>query len=363
MAAKSRARRSTRRVTMTDVAKLADVSASTVSLYIRKPDEVSGSLGRRIQSAIDTLGYVPNLMAGALAAAKTRVVGVVVPSMVNSIFATTVNAMQTTFREQGYQLLLGYSAYSDEEEEALVRTFLSWSPSAMVLTGLKHTRETRKALSHSDIPVVEMWELGSNPLDSLIGFSHLDVGKAQARHLMDMGCQRIAFIGARMEIDSRAGLRAEGYTVALKDFQNRDDHIVVDVGEAATAEASSRAFGELLDQHPEVDGIIFSNDLLALGATFEAQRRGIAIPRDVAVIGFGDMDFSSSSLPRISTVRPPREQIGRAVAEHLLARINGESPDEHATVDLGFDLIQRESSAVVPEGQTREEHHSSVVIP
>lgn len=361
MPSRQRQRRSTQRATMSDVARLAEVSASTVSLYLRKPDEVSASLGERIQHAIDTLGYVPNLMAGALAAAKTRVIGVVVPSMVNSIFATTVSAMQATLRAQGYQLLLGHSDYSEDEEEALVRTFLSWSPSAMVVTGLKHNRKTRQMLSQSDVPVVEMWELGSNPLDMLVGFSHYDVGKAQARHLMDRGCRRIAFIGARLQVDSRAGQRAEGYQTVLADFLAGTQPIIIDVGPKASAEVSSQAFGQLLDEHPDIDGVIFSNDLLALGATFEAQRRGIAIPRDVAVIGFGDMDFSSSSLPRISTVRPPREQIGRAVAEVLLARINGQGAEQVRQSDFGFDLVQRESSAVVPEGQTREEHHTSAL--
>ncbi|WP_355660877.1 LacI family DNA-binding transcriptional regulator [Halomonas salifodinae] len=339
---KSRARRSTQRVTMTDVAKLAEVSASTVSLYLRKPDEVSGQLGQRIQDAIDTLGYVPNLMAGALAAARTRVIGVVVPSMVNAIFASTVNTMQKVLGDQGYQLLLGHSDYAEAEEEAVVRTFLSWSPSAMVLTGLNHSRETRRMLSNSDVPVVEMWELGSNPLDTLVGFSHRDVGRAQARHLIEAGCRRIAFIGTRLGVDERAKQRCDGSEEALNDLLGTRHSRVIDCGPGRMAEAASRAFAELLASHPETDGIVFANDMLALGALGEAQRRGIRVPDDIAMIGFGDMDFSNCTLPPLSTIRPPREEIGEAVARCVLQRIQGQ-PQERR-LDLGFELLPRESS-------------------
>ena len=345
MSQRQRSRLSTQRVTMTDVASLANVSASTVSLYLRKPNEVSSALGRRIQQAIDHLGYVPNLMAGALAAAKTRVIGVVVPSMVNSMFSATVSEMQSRLSAQGYQLLLGHSGYSIDQEEALVKTFLSWSPSAMVLTGLKHTRRTKQMLSQSDIPIVEMWELGSNPLDFLVGFSHLNVGRAQTRHLIERGCKKIAFIGARMEIDCRAGQRADGYSSALLDFLKDDCPIIIDVGNKSSAEASSKAFAQLIEQKQQVDGIIFSNDLLALGAIFEAQRLNIRIPEEIAIIGFGDMDFSSSSLPSITTVRPYKEQIGAVVAETLLSNMPVRDETQESVCDLGFDVIVRDSTA------------------
>lgn len=339
---KSRQRRSTQRVTMNDVAKLADVSASTVSLYLRKPDEVSGPLGQRIQGAINTLGYVPNLMAGALAAARTRVIGVVVPSMLNAIFASTVNTMQKALGAEGYQLLLGHSDYAEAEEEAVVRTFLSWSPSAMVLTGLSHSRETRRMLNNSDVPVIEMWELGSNPLDTLVGFSHHDVGRAQARHLVESGCRKIAFIGTRLSVDERAKQRCAGSEATLMDLLGSRHTRVIDCGPGRMAEAANHAFVDLLASHPDTDGIIFGNDMLALGALSEAQRRGIRIPDDIAMIGFGDMDFSNCTLPPLSTIRPPRDEIGNVVAQCVLQRVQGRS--QETCLDLGFELLPRASS-------------------
>ncbi|QFT84838.1 HTH-type transcriptional regulator GntR [Halomonas sp. THAF12] len=342
MSSQQRSRRTTKRVTMTDVAKLSGVSASTVSLYLRRPGEVSDTLGRRIQEAIDTLGYVPNLMAGALAAAKTQVVGVVVPSMVNSMFASTVSRMQMAMSRHGYQLLLGNSEYSQEQEESLVRTFMSWSPSAMVLTGLQHTRETRRILTSSALPVVEMWELGSNALDTMVGFSHEDVGRAQARHLIESGCRRLAFIGARMSVDNRAQLRATGVRTACRDLLGSAECRIMDTGTGRMAAAARDAMQTLLAEMPDVDGIVFSNDVLALGATAQAQAQGVRVPEDIAMIGFGDMDFSNCCMPAISTVRPPREEIGDRVAMRLLDRLQGKSIE--TSIDLGFELLARESS-------------------
>ncbi|WP_129138564.1 LacI family DNA-binding transcriptional regulator [Modicisalibacter coralii] len=342
MSSQQRSRRSTKRVTMTDVAKLSGVSASTVSLYLRRPAEVSDALGRRIQNAIDTLGYVPNLMAGALAAAQTRVIGVVVPSLVNSMFSSTVSRMQMALSHHGYQLLLGHSEYSEEQEESLVRAFMSWSPSAMVLTGLQHSRETRRILTSSALPVVEMWELGSNALDTMVGFSHEDVGRAQARHLIESGCRRLAFIGARLSIDNRARLRATGLRTACQDLLGSSNCQIIDTGTDRMAEAARKALRALLAEQPDIDGIVFSNDVLALGAIAEAQARGIRIPEDIALVGFGDMDFSNCCLPSISTVRPPRQEIGDRVAMSLLDSLQGKAAE--TTVDLGFELLVRESS-------------------
>jgi LacI family transcriptional regulator, gluconate utilization system Gnt-I transcriptional repressor len=341
-----RRRRGTARVTMTDVARLAQVSASTVSLYLREPSAVTAPLRERIADAIRTLGYVPNLMAGALAGSAPRIVGVVVPSLVNSFFADTVTALQNRMDPEGVQLLIGYSDYDEAVEERLVGTFLAWSPAAMVLTGLHHSRGTRRMLGTRDIPVVEIWQLGANPLDMLVGFSHEAVGRAQARHLIERGCRDIVFVGARLGRDRRAILRARGYEETLRAHADLAPPQVVDAGPQASSEAAARAFAALIEARPRLDGIVFSNDLLALGALFEANRRGVRVPRDVAIIGFGDLDFGREAAPRLSTVRPPGAEIGTRTAELILARSAGRT-DLHEVTDLGFGLVARESTAPV----------------
>src|SRR5690606_31441291 len=112
--------------------------------------------GREIARAIQSLGYVPNLVAGGLAAASSRVVSIIVPSIRNAFFAETVSTLQSELVAEGLQVLLGHSEYGLDQEEALVRTALSWAPAAIVLTGLSHSPATRRMLAASDVPVVEM---------------------------------------------------------------------------------------------------------------------------------------------------------------------------------------------------------------
>ena len=328
----SRNRRSTMRTTMSDVARIAEVSPSTVSLFLRDPDAVSEPRRARIRQAIEALRYVPNRMAGALATASTHVVGVIVPSLVNSFFAETVSALQSVLMTEGYQILIGHTTYDPQREEELVRTFLSWSPSAIVLTGLGHSRTTRQMLISSSIPVVEIWELGPQPIDMMVGFSHGDVGRMQTRHLIDRGCRNIAFIGAQLGQDARAAQRAQGYCDVLKSHSGMSPPEIA-VAPAQTASAGAETFAELIRARPGLDGIVFSNDILALGAFMEAQRQGIAIPRQLRMIGFGGLDFTSAHVADLSTIVPPRREIGEEAARLLLARIENRPTDGRVILD------------------------------
>lgn len=347
----SRTRRSTMRTTMTDVARVAEVSPSTVSLYLRDPEAVSRARQQRIRHAIDALQYVPNRMAGALAAASTRVVGVIVPSLVNSFFAETVTVLQSALMAQGYQILIGHTNYDPAREQELVRTFLSWSPSGVVLTGLGHSRATRQMLEASSVPVVEMWEIGPHPIDLMVGFSHADVGRLQTRHLIERGCRAIAFIGAQLEKDGRAAQRGQGYRDVLNSHSGLAPPEIV-VADAQSSTAAAGVFRDLLARRSDLDGVVFSNDILALGALMEAERQGIDIPGQLRMIGFGGLDFTSSQVAGLSTIVPPRREIGEHVAQMLLARIEGRETAPRIVLDP-VPVYRRSTEAEGAGQQTR----------
>lgn len=340
-----RKRRKMQRVTMMDVAKLAQVSPSTVSLYLRKPAAVSPAAGQEIARAISTLGYVPNLVAGGLAAASSKVVSVIVPSIRNAFFAETVSTLQSELAAEGLQVILGHSEYGEDQEEALVRTALAWAPAAVVLTGLSHSAETRKLLQASGVPVIEMWEIGGKPVNMAVGFSHPQVGASAARHLLSKGRRSIAFLGARMQEDHRAAKRASGFAEEAKRAAGQVACEIINHPGAATVEAGSLLLSRALQQVPNLDGIACSNDLIALGALFECQRQGIAVPDRIAVVGFGDLDFSASCIPSLTTIRPSGDLIGKEVARLILAGIHGEHPAGAARIiDTGHVLIERRST-------------------
>ncbi|MCS3742060.1 MULTISPECIES: LacI family DNA-binding transcriptional regulator [unclassified Rhizobium] len=343
MEAMKRQRRKMQSVTMMDVAERADVSPSTVSLYLRKPDAVSAAASRAIAEAIDALKYVPNLMAGGLAAASSRAVSVIVPSVRNAFFAETVASMQTELGKERLQVMLGHSEYSEREEENLVKMALSWKPAAIVLTGLSHTATTRRLLRDSNVPVVELWELGGEPIDMAVGFYHEQVGSTAATHLVQRGRKRLIYIGARLQEDRRAAFRADGFIQAAREAEGVSAEIVEHPAPASAA-IGAMLLAEAIKRYPDADAIACSNDHIALGVIFECQRIGIAIPERLSVIGFGDLSFSSACNPALTTIRPPGDLIGTEAARLILERMNGTVRPKSYVIDTRFTLLQRQSS-------------------
>jgi LacI family gluconate utilization system Gnt-I transcriptional repressor len=341
--APARTRRKQRRPTMSDVASQAEVSPSTVSLYLRKPGSVSLAAGQSIQRAIDQLNYLPNQVAGGLAAASSRAVSVIVPSIRNAFFAETVSALQTELGKEKVQVLLGHSEYNAREEENLVRAALSWSPAAIVLTGLHHTLATRKLLKAAQTPVVEIWELGEKPIDMAVGFFHRQIGEAVAHHLLARGRRRIAFLAARLQEDRRAAERADGFAAAVK-ADRRGDAFRFTHPAPASVEVGASLLAQAIAAVPDLDAIACSNDYLALGALFECQRRGIAIPEQLALVGFGDMNFSSCCNPALTSVRPSGDIIGTETARLILEHMSGNHRNAGCVVDTHFRLLHRQSS-------------------
>ncbi|MBE0398754.1 MULTISPECIES: LacI family DNA-binding transcriptional regulator [Halomonas] len=328
---------------MSEVAQLADVSPSTVSLYLRRPDEVSTRRGERIQSAIDKLGYLPNTMAGGLASSRSNIIGVIVPTITFSFFSETLETLEKSLRAAGYQLLIGNTEFDASREEELIRSILSWNPSGLVLTGFSHSRKSVSLLTKSDISIVEMWDYGQEGLDMVVGFSHRTCGRLVAEHLIRNGYQNMAFLSTNFHRDIRANERylgfrdavvASGGSVELREL----------VGRSNTAEAG-KLLRILINEHPETQALFCSNDMVALGAMLECQRQGWSIPERLAIVGFGNQDFTGSTLPPMTTVEPPRQEIGNHTARLLLTRLRGnDSTNTETRIDLGVRLIVRESS-------------------
>ncbi len=332
-----RRRRGMDRVTMADVARRAQVSPSTVSLYLRRPEAVSKRIGARVAAAIEAMGYVPNAIAGGLAAAGSRVVSVTVPSLRNAFFSETVTELERILSARGLHTLVGHTEYDASQEERLVRAALSWAPAAVVLTGRDHGQATRDLLGRTGTNVVEMWDLGPDPIGRMVGFSHEAVGARIARHFVEQGYASAAFAGARLSEDTRAARRARGFLDAMADA-GRPARLVEVPGPASAA-----AGDPLLDRiaADPVRAVACSNDTVALGLIFAAARRGIDVPGDLAVAGFGDLDFAAWMVPPLTTLRPPAAGIAAAVAEAVLAGPAGAAP---RTVELDVTFLPRASA-------------------
>ena len=171
-----RSRQGTQSVTLENVAKLAGVAPTTVSRALNYPDKVAAKTRERINQVIQQTGYVPNLLAGGLASNKSRLIAVVVPSLVNVVYAETVQHFAGPVKEAGYQVLQGEVGYSLDEEEKMIGAILSRRPDAIFLTGIHHSNNSRRQLLAANIPIVETWDLTPTPLDIVVGFSQASVG-------------------------------------------------------------------------------------------------------------------------------------------------------------------------------------------
>ena len=333
--------RATGRATLSDVARRAEVSPITASRVLRGVESVDPELAERVRAAAMALGYIPNPAARALASARSNAVVVLVPSLSNAVFIDTLEAIYRILQPAGYEVLIGNSHYRRDEEERLLRNYLAHRPSGLIVTGFDRTEAARRLIEASATPCVHIMELAQAPGVYCVGLSQADAGAAVARHLLARGRRRLAFVAA--QLDPRTLQRGEGFRAALIEAGCYDPAL-----ELLTPAPSSLALGgellvSLLEQHPDVDGIFFCNDDLAQGALLEALRRHIAVPQRVAVVGFNDLEGAAQMVPRLTTVRTPREEMGRSAAGLLLALMRNE-PVGAAAVDVGYELVVRESA-------------------
>ncbi|MFN5719919.1 MAG: LacI family DNA-binding transcriptional regulator, partial [Bradyrhizobium sp.] len=181
--------------TLSEVAKRAGVSSITVSRVVRMPDLVAPETRARVERAMRDLGYVPNLVAGALASARTNSVGVLVPTIANSIFADTVQGLSDKLEPLGFSVILAQSRYDAAREDRMLAALLSRRPEAIIMVGSPATEDGTRLLRNARIPIVETWDLPANPIDAVAGFDNYKAGVAVAKHLVAQGRKQLAFIG------------------------------------------------------------------------------------------------------------------------------------------------------------------------
>ena len=334
-----KSRRSSGAMTLRDVAMLAGVAPITASRAINTPDQVSPEVLKKVQDAVQRTGYVPNLVAGGLASSRSRLIAAVVPSIVVSVFVETIETLNNTLFEAGYQLMLGQTGYSPVREEALLEAIIGRRPDGIFLTGIMQSSKGRTRLLASGIPVVETWDLTPTPIDMLIGFSHSDIGREVANFLLAKGRKQFALVSAG---DERAIRRAAAFqnTVSQRGFR---EVFVDNVGALRSLKSGREALSRILSQVPDVDAIFCSSDLLAMGVLTEAIAQGIPVPQALSIVGFGDVPYMADMVPSLTTVHINGSDIGQKAAGFLIDRAEGRSVDE-PIVDVGFAIIERDST-------------------
>lgn len=340
-----------RRPTMRDVSRLAGVSAMTVSRVLGDPNSASEDTRQRVLKAVEQLGYVPDQVAGSLSSRKTNFVGLILPSLTNSNFADSAEGLAAVMSPAGYQLLIGYTLYRPEEEERLVRSMLSHRPVALVVAGSHHSVATRQMILRADLPVVEIWERPSPPIDRAVGFSNYEAGRAAARHLIDLGHRRIGALGSEAKTaitDYRGEERLNGFASVLREA-GIGDGLVIRHGEApVTFQHGADALAVLLERAPDVEAVFAVSDVSAFGVLMECRRRQIDVPGQLSIMGFGDFEIGRQCEPAISTIHIDARQIGLKTGHMLVGLLKDATDDRWASgtnQDVGFSVIERQTTS------------------
>jgi LacI family gluconate utilization system Gnt-I transcriptional repressor len=190
-------------------------------------------------------------------------------------------------------------------------------------------------------PIVQIMEIGPDPVDMMVGFSHNKAAFAAVSHLIEQNYRRIGFLGARM--DPRVQRRLEGYRDAMKAASLFDPALILTTPVPTSVTMGGTLFADLLARMPDIDAVFCVNDDIALGVLFECQRRQIQVPEDMAIVGFNDLEFMASAVPSLTSVRTNRYEMGRNAITMVMEAIEGDRPAT-PVVDLGFELMIRGSS-------------------
>lgn len=330
-------------ITLHDVAREAGVSLITASRALSNPGRVAEATAIRIQAVAAQLGYVPNLLAGGLKTRRSRTVAALVPIISVPQFLPTINALTVALDREGYQLILGQIGYDRARERDLLDAMVGRRVDGIVVAGTLSDSPASRRLRQAGIPLVETWDLADAPMDMVVGFSQERVGRAVGAYFLARGWRRI---GIATGDDPRARARSESFRAVVAGVGASLPTAVVPA--PSNMASGRRACAQLLDAHPDLDAIFCSSDMLAEGVLTEARVRGIRVPHDLAVCGFGGADFAAHLAPSLTTVQVDGARIGEEAARLVFARIGGQAVQD-AVIDVGFQIVERESTRLSDE--------------
>lgn len=327
------------RPTILDVANRAGVSPATVSRVLSRPDAVRPEKRNRVHDAIVALGYVRDGTARALVSGSTGAVGVVVPTIDNAIFSRAIQSLQRCLANAGYRLLVASHEYSAETEVVSARSLIEHGIDAMVLVGIDHAPELWTLVDAAPIPLVLTWSIA--PGRDCIGFDNRLAGRMAAEHLLSLGHKAFGIISGALQHNDRAVARIAGARDALAEAGlGISDRLI---SQQPFSLAGGRAgLAQLLSLAKPPTAIIGGNDLLAVGALFEAHSRGIRVPEHLSIMGMDNLELSEHVTPSLSTINLRTAELGKRAAEVVLARLAGAS--EPCSIELSIDLVIRQST-------------------
>lgn len=329
------------RVTLQDVASHADVSPMTVSRALRDPAQVSEGSLKKINEAIQALGYVPDAAASALASAQHNTVAVFYPFQQDRACARFLHALQDSIGKHQFQLVMACHEYHQHGEAKILQKLLQNRPSALVLFGAPLSTQTLALIKESELVTVNVCGAEAFNADVSLELAFTESAEYLTRKLLEAGYQKIAYIGAHTD-NRLQKQQLNGWRKAmLAHYQNAD--LIRTVPDAPSLQFGRYAMSELLQSHPDMDAVICSHEEIAFGLLAECQRRLLKVPYDLAVACLEGSDDCDHTFPTLTAMRLDYHALGQQVGERLMSMLNN-AQTQRPVERIGYTLEWRSST-------------------
>jgi DNA-binding LacI/PurR family transcriptional regulator len=327
-----------RRITSYDVAREAGVSQTTVSFVLNRVAEasISDETRQRVVAAAERLGYVPDAAAQALVRGRTQIIGVVVTTLKDPFIGALVNTIESAARDEGYVVILASSDDVPEREVAAARMLQSRRVDGVIIASSRAGALYKGQLERMRVPLVVINSLvdPSERLVYSVGVDNRHGGQAATAHLIDRGHRRIAYVASPPDRNDNKE-RLAGYRQALADAGIAYSPSLVVRGTGDT-DGGQQALPVLLSMEEPPSAVFCYNDLTAIGLIDAARRAGLAVPGEMAVVGFDDIPFAQLCDPPLTTIEQPIAEMGRKAIDRVLALLSddgeGAAPDRNAAI-------------------------------
>ena len=324
-------------VSLSEVARAAGVSKMTASRVLRQNGGYSDKTRDLVMQKVEELGYLPNRLATVFAGdSSSTFVGVSIPDLGNEVFSMVLEGIDRKLGAFGHQSVLGMTQHTQAAEEEWIKTVLSWKPAGLILTGRYHSPGATEMLKAANIPVVEIWDLNSSPLDMSVGINHFDCGFDMGRYLTGAGYRSLGYVGTSHNAANAASTRLDGFCKAVEGGGGTVAKQLC-LHDTATYYTGFYGTEQLLASGAAIECIFYQNDAMAFGGLQYVQSKGLHVPDDLGIAGWGDMPITSVLPKRMTTMHVPHLKLGQMAAQMMLARLQGE-PVETCR-DIGFHLV------------------------
>lgn len=326
--------------TIRDVAKLAGVSVATVSRVLNQNGYVNPETEQKVSWAIAQLQYEPNAVARGLASKKTGTIALVLPDISNPFFPELSKAVVEVAAKNGFTVILWSTEHQDQQEKSYIQLLKKKYIDGIIFASQTLGKEDIAQMRKNEIPLVVLDRAPTKEHCSIIRSKNIEGAKLAVQHLLDTGCKKIAHIYGPQDLIT-AKERLIGYEETVKEFSWFSPTLMV--SGYFEIEGGRNAVEELLNRHPDIDGIFAGNDLMAIGAMKTLHRKGIRVPDQVAVCGFDGIALSEITEPELTTVAQPIYEMGALATDILIQKIEGRLVEEK-TYELDVTLLPRRST-------------------